>query len=692
MASSLLAATAPSAAVAPAAAYRRPAAASAAAASLALARLARRSLNVNSSSPHAFYTAAAEHMPATRNKAIVNSCSCAADELQKQQQQLRGQQQQRRFAKILRWHPDTPLAHGLETFTDAEDFLKACQQNKGNMTRRDWLAALSLLSTRRRLDLRSSSFRAFLGAALQQQELLQPAHIHLTIHRLAVIGYSPALWQLALRLQPFLQQQQLSSKQLVVSAWGLAKNGVTHPPVWDLIGAEALRLAKDFSLADLSMCLWAFARTERLKPVEILALKEEVLSRLDSFVRRTLAAAGKPSQAKLAQSTAAAAASTEAAKATPLSSCTVTPHDLCMLIRSFADLTPRDSPLIIRLLYTLLLACRVQPPTPLAAEAAVAGGAAATVAEVEADGEDANLGSPFAAGGLGPLTAQGLTAVWTALKDTKIVQVFSVPQHKRPSSGSSSPRHHAYLPFRETVPLECLPLLLPILKPSKVYSHAAPVVTAAVPAGGTATATTQTANVGGASGAAVEEAEQHAIAAAPIPLPTEVTACSTPLPDAAAAVAAAADMGLRNSALLHNACTDVLLEVLCEETRHLRLDHTTNTSMVAALAMALADMRLVDPRVVYQLVLFAQQRGAAQFQGEQLLKVLDAFEDCQITDSKAWARLVHRVQDVAADLDLKGLQKLRQLARRSGHSNERLEGVMDHFEVLKEDIRRSGPL
>lgn len=190
------------------------------------------------------------------------------------------------------------------------------------------------------------------------------------------------------------------------------------------------------------------------------------------------------------------------------------------------------------------------------------------------------------------LLSQGLTAVWTALKDTKIVQVFSVPRHKRPSSGSSSPRHHAYLPFRETVPLECLPLLLPILKPSKVYSHAAPVVTEAVTAGGTAAATTQTADVGGAPGAAVEEAEQHAVAAAPSPLPTEVNACSTPLPDAAAAVAATADMGLRNSALLHNACTDVLLEVLCEETRHLRLDHTTNTSMVAALAMALADMQV----------------------------------------------------------------------------------------------------
>lgn len=49
--------------------------------------------------------------------------------------------------------------------------------------------------------------------------------------------------------------------------------------------------------------------------------------------------------------------------------------------------------------------------------------------------------------------------------------------------------------------------------------------------------------------------------------------------------------------------------------------------------------QLVDPRVVYQLVLFAHQRGAAQFQGEQLLKFLEAFEGCQITDSKAWARL-----------------------------------------------------
>lgn len=50
-------------------------------------------------------------------------------------------------------------------------------------------------------------------------------------------------------------------------------------------------------------------------------------------------------------------------------------------------------------------------------------------------------------------------------------------------------------------------------------------------------------------------------------------------------------------------------------------------------------VQLVDPRVVYQLVHFAQRRGAKQFQGEQLLKVLEAFEDCRITDAKAWTQL-----------------------------------------------------
>lgn len=31
----------------------------------------------------------------------------------------------------MRWDPDTPLVYGLETFREAEDFFKACEQHKG---------------------------------------------------------------------------------------------------------------------------------------------------------------------------------------------------------------------------------------------------------------------------------------------------------------------------------------------------------------------------------------------------------------------------------------------------------------------------------------------------------------------------------------------------------------------------------
>ncbi|OEH75282.1 hypothetical protein cyc_01948 [Cyclospora cayetanensis] len=454
--------------------------------------------------------------------------------------------QRRPFAKIVRWRPDTPLAYGLETFTEADDFLKACEQNKGTMTRRDWLAALSMLSTRRRLDLRSTSFKAFVAAALQQEELLKPRHVHLTIHR---------------------------------EEWNYPPSRVG--PHW-CVGMEALRLASCLTLSDLSMIIWAFARVERMKPAEIVKLKEEVLNRLDAFVKQALFAA----------------------YALPNARATPGQHG--------------------------------SEPTP---------------------------------------TPGGLTAVWTALKDAEVAKVFSLPQHKRPLSSSSGSRHLAYLPFRDIIPLECLPLLLAILKPAQSYLRDASTGT---DASVTLEPTAQTPHT-------VKEETEFSKLEEASALPPET------LRMAAAAVASGA-AGLKSNALLRGACCDVLLEVLCEETRLLRLDHTTNTSMVAALAAALADMQLVDPRVVYQLVLFAQQRGAAQFQGDQLLTVLQAFEKCQIADSKAWAKLAHRAQDIAADLNLKGLRRLRKLTWRAGHSNARLEGVFDHFEALKEDIEKCGPI
>lgn len=171
---------------------------------------------------------------------------------------------------------------------------------------------------------------------------------------------------------------------------------------------------------------------QRLKPSEILVLKEEVLNRLGTFVRKTLAAAATPdlgaAAAVATAATAAAAAPPAAAQLTQRhedgsqrlgvtthakaitselgdaagAAVAVTAHDLCMLIRSFADLTPGDSALIIRLLYTLLLVCRV-PASVQAAAAAAADTASAATGE---EGQLREVEASAAFGASAPLTAQ----------------------------------------------------------------------------------------------------------------------------------------------------------------------------------------------------------------------------------------------------------------------------------------------
>ena len=181
----------------------------------------------------------------------------------------------------------------------------------------------------------------------------------------------------------------------------------------------------------LLLLLFVGVYAQRLKPAEILGLKEEVLNRLEVVVRQTLAAAAAPyrrAAATAAPDAPAASASAspvvpqlmrrpdgtiqgltqktlaEAEPSAPVSVAAaaaaavvgvVTPHDLCMLIRSFADLTPGDSALIIRLLYTLLLVCRAPPSVPAAA--------AATTGE---EGPLRAMDGPTAFSCPAPLTAQ----------------------------------------------------------------------------------------------------------------------------------------------------------------------------------------------------------------------------------------------------------------------------------------------
>ncbi|CEL98570.1 unnamed protein product [Vitrella brassicaformis CCMP3155] len=250
--------------------------------------------------------------------------------------------QQVRTAKLLRWDSDTRMSRQMEDLIEARDFLAFCLENQDSFTRRDWLASLTLLTTRRHLDigphLRSpptaasggsaggidrlppqstcaASFAAYNEAVLKRVSLFEDS-LHLLIHRYGVLSYSPALW----RLSGYVESRVagMAMAKVALTAWGLAKALVSHEDVWRQIGRQVTVRTDELGGIDAAMLAWSFARIERRKPAEILALKTRITALLNN-------------------------GSAE-------SSSQLTAQDLCMAFRAFASLTPRDTAFLSALL------------------------------------------------------------------------------------------------------------------------------------------------------------------------------------------------------------------------------------------------------------------------------------------------------------------------------------------------------
>ncbi|EEQ99050.1 hypothetical protein Pmar_PMAR010618, partial [Perkinsus marinus ATCC 50983] len=59
--------------------------------------------------------------------------------------------------------------------------------NAGSFGKRDWLAALTLLTTRKGSARNHQVYRDFMAKVVSQREVFGKASIHLMLHRLAVI-------------------------------------------------------------------------------------------------------------------------------------------------------------------------------------------------------------------------------------------------------------------------------------------------------------------------------------------------------------------------------------------------------------------------------------------------------------------------------------------------------------------------
>eukprot|EP00929_Paragymnodinium_shiwhaense_P091504 TRINITY_DN51424_c0_g2_i1.p1 TRINITY_DN51424_c0_g2~~TRINITY_DN51424_c0_g2_i1.p1 ORF type:complete len:463 (-),score=84.58 TRINITY_DN51424_c0_g2_i1:9-1397(-) len=249
-----------------------------------------------------------------------------------------------RGAKILRWEADTPLAREMAAIEQADDFLAFCLLRADEFSRRDWLASLTLLTLRKRFSTSLPNFQRYSQRLLSEAEVHFEENVHLLLHRYGVLNYAPAIW----KLLPLLAARipLMTPKQLSLSAWGLGRTLVNHDATWAALGDALKSRYADFTLSDLSMYAWALSAVDRCSPAEVVAIKRGVREKL----------MGKELD-------------------------DVSSHDLSMIFRSIAKLTPEDR----RFHGWLLL--------------------------LMADGM-ANRQVPFA--------AQGLTSVWATLAELKM--------------------------------------------------------------------------------------------------------------------------------------------------------------------------------------------------------------------------------------------------------------------------------
>lgn len=213
------------------------------------------------------------------------------------------------------------MSQEMATFVEAEDLLAFCLEHRTQLSGRDWLASLTLLTTRRRVSTASLQFRLYGEALLESADAPWGSRsIHLLLHRFGVLGYGPAVW----RLLPVLQVRisELNPKELTLSAWALGRCFVGDLDSWDVIGDAFRQQAASFSVPDLAMMAWAMAAVERAVPKEVLTLKR--------LARGLLAEVGE-------------SANSSAPKKLGAADRRVRGRDVAMLLRAISRITPSDT-------------------------------------------------------------------------------------------------------------------------------------------------------------------------------------------------------------------------------------------------------------------------------------------------------------------------------------------------------------
>ncbi|GAB66495.1 hypothetical protein PCYB_092800 [Plasmodium cynomolgi strain B] len=195
----------------------------------------------------------------------------------------------KRYSKILNWKHDTYYASLMNKYVYFDEFMRFCNDNKDQFSKRDIIASLTYIHHMKKVDLLSPVFNSYNDFICSNINIFR-TNISTLVHRYAILGHTKSLL--------FIYENVLKNniinydnKSISLIAWSYAKNNFYLSDLFIEINKILRACIKTMTLHELSLIAWAYSKINRLPPLEMVCLKNRVYQLLNSLDEELNAAA-----------------------------------------------------------------------------------------------------------------------------------------------------------------------------------------------------------------------------------------------------------------------------------------------------------------------------------------------------------------------------------------------------------------
>nr|SPJ13541.1 conserved Plasmodium protein, unknown function [Plasmodium sp. DRC-Itaito] len=187
----------------------------------------------------------------------------------------------KRYSKILNWKHDTYYASLMNKYVYFDEFMRFCNDNKEQFSKRDIIASLTYIHHMKKVDLLSPIFNSYNDFICSNINIFR-TNISTLVHRYAILGHTKSLLFI---YENVLKNNILNydNKSISLIAWSYAKNNFYLSDLFIEINKILRACIKTMTLHELSLIAWAYSKINRLPPLEMVCLKNRVYQLLNSL-------------------------------------------------------------------------------------------------------------------------------------------------------------------------------------------------------------------------------------------------------------------------------------------------------------------------------------------------------------------------------------------------------------------------